>query len=244
MRIVSYNLHFGGRKGPGNAWEIMGREFAADLVCAQESRDPCRDLAAGGDVHGKHCLWKSAQDRNWGSAILARSALLEPVPLDAYEGWVIGARVHDIAIGDGRRSLMVFSIHAKSPSPYPPVVAKILDCIGRAWDGTTPLILAGDFNMTMARRQARETLKNVRAEIDILKRMHDEFGVVNAWQALHPDVDLPQTLRWSNDPKLPFHCDGILVSESLVAGLASACIVQQGHWATASDHNPIVVDFR
>lgn len=244
MKVVSYNLHFGGRKGPDNVWQHMVRDFTPDLVFAQESRDPCKDLSAGDDIHGRHCLWKNAQDRDWGSAIFARTALLEPVPLGAFEGWVIGARINDIAIGGERRSLMVFSIHAKSPGPYVPVVRKILGTIEKAWDRTTPLILAGDFNMTMAYRQDGEALKNFPAEIEILERMRGDFGVVNAWQALHPGVDLPQTLRWSNDRTIPYHCDGIFLSEALLASVESARIVQEDHWTKASDHNPILVDFR
>jgi endonuclease/exonuclease/phosphatase family metal-dependent hydrolase len=116
----------------------------------------------------------------------------------------------------------------------------MLEAIAQKWS-KIPMIIAGDFNITTAIRQSGEELENTAGEVKILHRMKNELGVFNAWQYLYPNDALPQTLRWSNKPELPYHCDGVFLSEGLLPHLASAEIVGSGAWASLSDHNPIVV---
>lgn len=42
MKIVSYNLQFGGKLGVANSWQELMQEFSPDLVFAQESFHPRR----------------------------------------------------------------------------------------------------------------------------------------------------------------------------------------------------------
>ncbi len=240
MKIVSYNLHFGGKTGPGNQWEQMMADFAPDFVFAQESFDPQRYFSPDEFASFKGCIWAAVQGHKWGSAILSRCHQLEAVQLTEYEGWVIGARVHDLVIGGVPQSAMLFCIHAPSPGPYEPVVNRILDDIKKRWDGQ-PLIVAGDFNITTAIRHPKEALKNTRGELKILRRLRQELGLLNAWQVLHPNQDLPQTLRWNKDTLPSYHCDAVFLSQSHLSHLRDASIESSGVWGQLSDHNPAVV---
>ena len=131
-------------------------------------------------------------------------------------------------------------IHAPSPGPYEPVVNGILDEIAKIKDGMS-MILAGDFNITTALRHSSEAIKNTAGERRILSRMRKEFGLFNAWQTLHPNQDLPQTLRWTKKPSAPYHCDAIFVSHDLLPHLVSAEVISTGDWGVISDHNPILI---
>jgi hypothetical protein len=51
----------------------------------------------------------------------------------------------------------------------------------------------------------------------------------NVWADCHPGAVLPQTLRWSKDKLVPYHCDGILArplvaADAICEVLASAFI--------------------
>ena len=240
MRIVSYNMHFGGNKGAGNPWQQMIREFAPDIVFAQESFHPEHYLSPDELAQFKGCIWSHVLERKWGSAILSHRHQLEPVSLPEFEGWVVGARIPDLVIGGVPQAVMVFNVHAPSPGPYEPAVKRIFSEIAKKWD-KTPLIVAGDFNLTTAIRHPSEALRNSPGEISLQERLRREFGLFNAWQILHPNQSLPQTLRWTKDQLPPYHCDAIFLSHNHLAHLASVKIENSGIWAKMSDHNPIVV---
>lgn len=244
MKVVSFNLHLGGKKGDGNAWQHLIRDFAPDIVCAQESADPHSYPIDTGAIPEDRRVWKCAPDRNnWGSAIVAMSHKHEEIEVDGFLGWVAGARLPDVEIGGTSGPLTIFSIHAPSPGPYTAQVDKILDAIAAKWD-KGPLIIAGDFNVTTAKRSPTEPYPNSKQELALLARLREEFGLRNAWQALHPGQELPQTLRWNNRPDVPYHCDGIFVDARHLPHLVSAEVVASGYWGSASDHNSIVVEFR
>ena len=38
MKLVPFNLRFGGKKDDGNAWQQLFRDFAPDIKCAHRSR--------------------------------------------------------------------------------------------------------------------------------------------------------------------------------------------------------------
>lgn len=240
MRVISYNLRYGGNIGTDNPWQRMLREFTPDIVCAQESFHPDQYFSADEFSQFKGCVWSCVPERKWGSAILSKSHQLEPVCLPEYEGWVVGASVPDLLIDGVPRSVMIFSIHAPSPGPYELSVNRILSEIAKKWD-KSPLMLAGDFNMTTAVRHPSEELKNTPGEIKLQGRLRREFGLVNAWQTLYPNQNLPQTLRWAKNPLPTYHCDGIFLSHSHLAHLAEVNIENSGCWGEMSDHSPIVV---
>lgn len=245
MRLVSYNLHYGGNTESDNHWQHVVKEFQPDIVFAQESHHPDKYFAADKPHDFKQAIHSNVHHDKWGSAILSKKHHLEEVSLSnpEFKGWVVGARISDFVIGKIEQPVLIFSIHAPSlkKGSYELHVNQILDEISKI-KGNTPLMLAGDFNLTTAAiRHPREELKNTAGEIKILDRLHNEFGLLNSWQYLHPDDDLPQTLRWVNNPTKPFHCDAIFLSENILPHLVSAEIPSTGVWGTMSDHNPIVV---
>jgi len=242
MRFVTYNLHFGGKSKPDNPWRQLMEEFQPDVVCAQESREP-REYPIREDWASYPApIWRQVDNRAWGSAIFALGHELQEIPLDDFEGWVTGAKIPSATIGGQTTPLSIFCVHAPSPGPYPAKVRMVLDAIRAKWDGS-PLIVAGDFNITTAHRHPSEKHRNSTGEIAILERLEQEFSLRNAWQVLHPEEPLPQTLRWANKPDIPYHCDAIFAHHSLVPHLASAAVMDSGYWKDASDHRPIVVDF-
>ncbi len=213
-----------------------------DFICAQESLHPSEYFAAEDFAKFKGCIHANVHHGRWGSAILSRTHALEAVTLGLpeFDGWVVGAMVHDLVVGGVSQSVLILCIHAPSPGPYEPRVGRMLDVLAQNW-GNVPVILAGDFNITTAMRQPNEELKNTAGEVRILNKMKNELGMENAWQYLHPNHALPQTLRWSSKPELPYHCDGIFLSKALLPHLAGAEIINHGIWPSMSDHNPIVV---
>jgi endonuclease/exonuclease/phosphatase family metal-dependent hydrolase len=242
MKIVSYNIHFGGKTGPANQWHEVFAGIAPDIVFAQESLHPCEYFSADQFAGYNGCIWSAVPERKWGSAILAPGHELEPVNLDEFGGWVVGGKVSDLMIGGVKQTAMVFSVHAPSPGPYEPSVEKILDAIARRWD-KTPLIVGGDFNLTTAIRHSSEPVPpspNTAGERRILERMRREFGLFNAWQVMHPNENLPQTLRWNRDPVPTYHCDAIFLSHHFLPSLLHVSVESSSKWTTMSDHNPIV----
>ncbi len=243
MKIISYNLRSGGKTGQNNHWQRLLREFAPDFVFAQESLHPNQYHLDQINLGPEYCIHELVSHGKWGSAIWSRNVPLETVELPAFNGSVVGAKIRNPIPGDPAQFAMMFSIHAPTSKSYVAVVNKILDEIKKVC-GELPLILAGDFNLTTAFRHASEQIKykNSPQEIALLNRLHTEFGLVNAWQALNPDIPLPQTLRWSSKPSIPYHCDAIFVSRHFAPYLVSARIESAGDWGVISDHNPILVD--
>lgn len=241
MKIVSYNLRYGGNTEKDNHWRKLIQDFAPDIVCAQESLHPSQYLTHEELSQFKGCVHSFVHHGKWGSAILSRNHHLEEIHLPAFQGWVVGARIPDVVINGTSQSVLIFSVHAPSPGPYEPAVKKILDEIYKRWD-KSPIIIAGDFNITTAYRHASEPKgPNTRGEIEILERLRREFGLLNAWQALHPNESLPQTLRWTKDAQAKYHCDGIFADHSYLPHLAAASVESSEEWSKLSDHNPIVI---
>lgn len=247
MKIVSYNLRSGGNTtvAPENHWQRLIAEFDPDIVFAQESVHPEKYFSAEAFSCFKSALYSPVVSHGkWGSAILSKTHQLQPIALPGFEGWVTGAKIADLQIGSMAQPTLLFSLHAPSPGPYEPSVDRILDEIAKIWDGS-PMILAGDFNMTTAIRHPSEPLgANTRGELRILERLRSEFGLLNAWQVLHPNENLPQTLRWSRDPLPHFHCDAVFVSHVHLPHLVQAKFESANHWGKMSDHNPVVVSLQ
>lgn len=241
MKIVSYNLRSGGKTGQDNHWQRLLSDFSPDIVFAQESLDPRKYFSGQVEIADKRCLHKLVSHGKWGSAIWSKSMDLEPVELPNFKGSVVGARIMNPIPDSDSQTAMIFSIHAPTSPSYVAEVNKILDEIRVEWDGQ-PLILAGDFNVTTARRQSSEPFKNSRQELDLLNRLQADFGLINAWQTLNPEAPLPQTLRWNSKPSIPYHCDAVFVSHQFVPHLATARIESSGDWGVLSDHNPVIVE--
>lgn len=246
MKIVTYNLHYGGKTGEGNHWERIMDEFSPDLVLAQESFNP-EDYFPTDQFARKtqSAIWAPVPAK-WGSAIIATRHELTPIVVPGFEGWVAGGRIAEFSIGGVAKPLSVFSIHTPSPGPYEKKVNDILDCIQNI-AGDSDMIMGGDFNITTAVRHPSEGIENrglinTKTELAMIDRLRKEFGLVNAWQAIHPNRNLPQTLRWTGNKNEPYHCDGIFIPHSWLRYLESCEVASEG-WSEMSDHNPIVATF-
>jgi endonuclease/exonuclease/phosphatase family metal-dependent hydrolase len=67
--------------------------------------------------------------------------------------------------------------------------------------------------------------------------------LVDAWRALHPGKPHPHTFRVHEreEGQKPFCCDYVFVSKDLVPRLAAIHVDGANR---ASDHQPVIVDFR
>jgi endonuclease/exonuclease/phosphatase family metal-dependent hydrolase len=242
LRIASHNMCRGGRVEAGNAWQRLMSDVEADIVCAQETRHPSLYLSSDGGW--REPIHRAVTHGQWGSAILSRRHASTELPIaDEFSGWVVGAHVHDVDMGGRVQDLEVYSVHIPSPGPYERRVRKLIDILGRT-PSRHPRILAGDFNVTVALRQPSEDWKNSPGEKRILQRFRDELDLTNAWQAMHPEEPLPQTLRWSGNKTVPYHCDGIFVDSRCRAHLREAKVLDGDSWPSLSDHNPVFAMLR
>ena len=108
--------------------------------------------------------------------------------------------------------------------------------------GTTDIIVGGDFNICISARSHGGGSVRAR-ERAVQLRLRDEFGLINVWDALHPRKRPVQTLRWTGDPTVPYHCDGLFVPQRWSATLRSCVVLSSQRWRVRSDHNPVVATF-
>lgn len=240
MRIVTYNLHYGGKKGDINHWKRIVDGFSPDLVLAQESYNP-QDYFPSEQFSSiaRVPVWEPTYAK-WGSAILSTKHEITPITLSKFKGNVVGGRIAEFSIGGVTRPLHVFSIHTPGKD-YEKSVNEILDCIQEVSDGSD-ILVGGDFNITVAARHQSEGSPNSKKGLAIFDRLRKEFGLVNSWQAIHPNANLQQTLRWVSEKNFPYHCDGIFIPHSWLRYLETCEIVADG-WTDMSDHNPIIATF-
>lgn len=243
VKVVTYNFRFGGGSKDPNLLKALLNDLAPDLIFAQEAFHPSEYLSQQDLSEFAGVVHRAVPARNWGSMIMSRHWPLQEIVLPEFEGWVVGARLHTAAIGRESAPLTIYSIHAPSPGPYQPIVDRILDRIQAMWDGT-PLMIAGDFNLTTAVRHSSEALTNSRGELEMQARLRKDFDLFNAWQIVHPNESLPQTLRWSKDKAPPYHCDAIFVSGRHLKFLEQAVIHASSEWSERSDHNPVSILMR
>jgi endonuclease/exonuclease/phosphatase family metal-dependent hydrolase len=141
------------------------------------------------------------------------------------------------------KPLRVFSVHAPtSNESYARVVNNILDML-REFRDEADVVVGGDFNLTVSRRHPTEDRQTSAADLKIQQRLEDEFGLINCWQTMNPDVPLAQTLRYDPNPVPPYHCDGIFVPGSWCERLQECQVLSGRPWDGMGDHNPVVAVF-
>ena len=248
MKIVTYNLRYGGKDRAH--WREIIRRFEPELLLVQESFAPAEHLPrSANDNRCEHAVWNpvTKTDGNvldWGSGVYCKG--FRPVALEVpgESGWITGAEVDGFSFLDTPpRRLRAFSLHAATGrGSYAAVVNGALDQLLRFREDCD-LVIAGDFNLTISPRHESEKRTTSAADLKIQQRLREEFGLVNCWSRCNAVQPLSQTLRWSNDPKEPFHCDGIFVPTRWAELLRSCAVQADDGWNALSDHNPIVAEF-
>lgn len=241
MRVIAYNLRTGGTSR--THWGKVFDDLNPDLFLAQETFDPIQHLPSliHGDRH-RNARWESVAGLKWGSAVYVKGGAIRSLELPDFHGHVVGVEIDGSAfpVCEGR-PLRIFSIHAPNRGGYQRAVNSILDMVAEN-RGKGELVIGGDFNLTIGKRLASEHLSTSKAELAILARLHDEFGLVSAWQSANAGIPLPQTLRWAKNKLTPYHCDGILIPQNWTNRVQSCTVISGSEWTELSDHNPVVVD--
>jgi len=164
------------------------------------------------------------------------------VPED-FTGRVVAAVVEDYDWpGIGISPVVALSIHAptRKGSSYVKEMGRILD-FAATLAGTSPLILAGDFNVVVGLREPGQPIGITRGEKALLQRLREEFSLVACWQTAHPGEPLARTLRWMHRiDSLPYHCDGIFIPAEWASALRACEVLETQEWCALSDHNPVV----
>ena len=240
MKIAVYNLRAGGKAGNRVHWNRILETYDPEIFLAQETRHPSEYLSSTFYAANESRIhWSAAPGRKWGSAILARSGRLKPIALPEFCGHIVGAEITGSHWSQQtKRPFRVFSIHV--PAPYKRPMNAILDFLGTL-DGKCDLIVGGDFNLATGIRHDSEPLPT--DPPFLLKRMRRELNLLSCWQAVHPNRNLAQTLRWTGKPEMPYHCDGIFVPATWYRFLDACEVVTDPAWHSLSDHNPVVATF-
>lgn len=249
LRLVAYNFLAGGSAQRNSHWTRVTGLLRADIVFAQECRPPgaCEgDTFVPAETDCVHWL-PAGRSRvpgrtRWGSGVLVRSSKITPITFERYPGWVTGAEITHSPWLNGKR-LRVFSIHVPpGKRGYLRTLHEILDIIPGFQKGAD-VILAGDFNVVVGYRSPGEPVRMNQGEEDLLDRLTRELRLISCWQTAHPGKPLAQTLRWSANRRLPYHCDGIFVPSTWRHSLVSCRVVSGAGWRELSDHNPVLAEF-
>jgi endonuclease/exonuclease/phosphatase family metal-dependent hydrolase len=241
MNLVTYNLRSG---GTGRVhWSRIIEEHDPDIFLVQETAAPQEHLshpllAEASD----RCAWKKVEGRRWGRAIYSRRGEIRSVELPDFHGHVVGMNVAETEWPVGPGPLRIFSVHAPVRGTYQRAVNQILDMIADHAGGCD-LVIGGDFNLCISASQPVENRRTSVADLAIQRRLRKEFGLVNCWQEANVGLPLAQTLRWSNAPEIPYHCDGLFVPESWACHLRTCEVVSSPKWDRLSDHSPVVARF-
>lgn len=225
IRLLSWNA----RRANSAAIDLADR-FGAEVLLLKEGQaaSSWSGEAVGVPVAG----------RTWGSWVLVRSGALEPIAIAEYPGWVIGARWQRRDAED----VYLFSVHSPTP-PRVSYVAEsqaIVTAICASVPSAAPLVIGGDFNFkSLGQRLPSETIQTTMAELQAIQEFRDR-GLSVAWHDCHPGKPLQQTLRWTNDQSVPFHCDGFL-TRNLGHGTVNCEVILPESEPPTSDHNAVLL---
>ncbi len=249
MKIATYNMRNGGSVGH---WSKILEATQADLLFVQETRNPAQfPLQLFEPLDLTHAVWSAAAHGRWGSAVFAKSNALKLVPVPGFEGLVVGG-----SLLLGSIEAFAFSVHmpprkatgSSSGGMQPGRVTEYVVAANHLLDelapivAGAPLVLGGDWNLTIGHRHADEEMQNRPGEVELMDRLGKEFGVVSSWPTFNAGLPLAQTLRWESDRVPAFHCDGVFVPATWAKALRSAQVLTGEDWTKISDHNPVVVD--
>jgi len=238
MKIATYNILKGGSQRVH--WIKMIEDFGVDLLLVQESYVHDEHLPSLLYPHARNqSVWTMVEQTGWGSAVFSKTGSVK-LAVPGYSGWVVGAEISEASWQAD--PLLAFSVHApKFKDSYSKHVNKILDEIKKVAEGRE-VVIGGDFNLTVSYWPGSERPIS-KQELAIQARLADDFGLLNCWQAANPDQPLHQTLRWTRDRTIPYHCDGLFVPKTWNERLESCVVLSGDEWNRLSDHNPVVACF-
>ena len=242
MKFATYNILKGGSKRVH--WLKMIEDHAVDLLLMQETYHHREHLPAHRFPKAqKQSVWQIVKQNGWGSAVFSSSGTMKSISVKGYAGWVVGAEIKKAKLQAGLcDSVLAFSIHAPANGKsYSWQVNKILDAISRL-AGQREIIIGGDFNVSIS-HWAESDRPVVRKDMKIQSRLAEEFGLINCWQAANPNQPLAQTLRWTGNRSINYHCDGLFVPRAWKQRLQSCEVLMGEEWNHLSDHNPVVACF-
>jgi endonuclease/exonuclease/phosphatase family metal-dependent hydrolase len=243
MRIAAYNILKGGSQRVH--WVRMIQDHGVDLLLVQESYAHHEHLPPLLYPNaGKQSAWEMAEKNGWGSAVFSRTGSIKQVAVPNFSGWVVGAEISGASWQAGIADpLLAFSVHAPSKGEaYWKQVNKLLDEIKKVAAGRD-IVIGGDFNLTVSNWPGSER-PTCKQDLAIQARLAQEFGLLNCWQTANPDQPLCQTLRWTGNRTIPYHCDGIFVPRSWKNRLLSCVVMTGDEWHRLSDHNPVLAYFK
>ena len=116
MKIVTYNMHFGGH---GRVhWNEVLEQFHPEIFLVQETFAPKEHLTPL--LHGKRheqAVWRAVESGgktyDWGSSVFVEASTPTTVELPEFNGWVVGAEIPEFRGPTGsKQRLRVFSLHA------------------------------------------------------------------------------------------------------------------------------------
>jgi endonuclease/exonuclease/phosphatase family metal-dependent hydrolase len=243
MKIATYNILKGGAQRVH--WVRMIEGFGVDLLLLQESYSQDEHLPPllYPDARSQSA-WEMAGQNGWGSAVFSRTGAVKRVRVPGFAGWVVGAEISGASWQAGLADpLLAFSVHAPSKGEsYPRQVNQLLDRV-RKVAGGREVVIGGDFNLTVSHWPGPERPTG-KQDLAIQARLADEFGLLNCWQAANPGRPLCQTLRWTGNRTVPYHCDGLFVPKAWAGRLESCVVLAGADWDRLSDHNPVLAQFR
>jgi exonuclease III len=242
VKVATYNVLKGGSQRVH--WVKLLQEQSIDLLLVQETYHYDEHLPPRLFPKARRLsVWQMVKQNGWGSAVYSSSGSVQRIGVSGFKGWVVGAEITKARWQAAFcESLLAFSIHAPSEGKtYAYQVNKILDRIKRIV-GQRECIIGGDFNITIS--DCNESERPVRRKnLQIQARLAEEFGLLNCWQAANPNQPLTQTLRWTGNRAIPYHCDGAFVPKAWKDRLASCVVLAGKDWNQLSDHNPVVASF-
>lgn len=229
MIVVTYNMRRGG--ADRTHWARLLAAHRADVIFAQEALPPAEHL--------DRVVWRPAGTNRWGTAVFAAAGRVRPIPLVDAAGWAVGADVpHPWRHG---RRLAVFSLHVPhGPGGYSAQTDRLLDAIVTAAEDRE-VFIGGDFNIAISPGGVMRP--DTRRELAVRARLAGELGLVNCWSAANPEAVPAQTLRWTGNPAVAYHCDGLFAPAGWRDRLVGCRVLAGPDWDRLSDHNPVVAEF-
>jgi hypothetical protein len=224
MRLVTWNCLY----GPAPAKAALLAPLQPDVVVLQECGRPQAPPPGA-------CVWSGALEHK-GIAVLARPpfGLLQGPPA-AEDGATSSFLACSVT---GPTSFRLLAVWAH---PRPDYVADLWDGLDQygTWLREGETVVAGDFNSSRVWDQPGAPRTHAMLEV----RLREEFGLVNAWRAVHPDEPEPATYyqRYLEQHR-PFHIDYCFIPEAWTARVRAVSIGSFTDYQAESDHRPLMVE--